>query len=528
MRKQARKRNRGNKKLANANQRLPESVTAAIRDLTKFLDGQEDTASTYLRSEFLSKFCAEDLVPADVRRKAAIDKWLGTERKNADTNRRLRGLDRGYNILPRVTWFSFLKFAQRIIEQILGELSNEHIVGSLSGGASTSRRRTESKPAQKFVGQADVTKEAAYLVDVIHHEVPLFRQRSIFYNLREVEGAELFTVPKKTDIDRCACKEPDVNMFLQKAVGRHIRRRLLRFGINLNDQSINRRLAHVGSIDGSLATLDLSSASDTVTISCVEALLPRDWFLYLNDIRSQSVVVDGTVVRTGMFSSMGNGFTFELESLIFYALMRTTAYFGGFRGVISIYGDDIIIPSGMYDDACWVLDVFGFTPNPDKSFHEGPFRESCGGHYHSGEDVSPFYLKREATHLTDLIRVCNQLRLWALSEPSRQYLLPSTYVMWNELASYVPRELWGGRDYALDTQLVSPHGCRKRLSRVAKKVKTPPLGEYVQWHCSNWNRTNEPEEDGFEAVRTETFCRLRSAKPGAPFLESQFWEELIQ
>lgn len=509
-----------------ANTKLSESCTAAIRDLTRFLDGQESFASEYLRSEFLSKYCSEDLVPGSERRKSAISKWYATEGKNADTNRRLRGLDRGYNILPRVAFYPFLKFAQRLISDLLGPLTNELVIGKFSGGASTSRRRSSSNPAQKFTGQADVTEGAMAYVDVIHHEVPLFRQYNIFYSLREVEGAILFTVPKKTDIDRCACKEPDINMFLQKGVGAHIRRRLRRFGINLNDQSINRRLAHLGSLDGSLATLDLSAASDSMSISCVEALLPRDWFLYLNDIRSQSVIVDGTVVRTEMFSSMGNGFTFELESLIFWALMRTTAYFQGSRGVVSVYGDDIIIPSGMYDDATWVLSVFGFTPNPEKSFHEGSFRESCGGHYHAGEDVTPFYLKRKATHLTDVIRVANQLRLWTLSDPFRRYEIPSAYLAWKELKSHIPSKLWGGYDYSSDSQLVSPDVPRSRLVRVVDRKRLPVVGSYAQWHSSNWNRTVEPEL-GFQPVETTTRCKYKEAIPGAPTCSDYFYEELI-
>lgn len=528
MQKHNRKQYRKRTKKRNANGKLSESCTAAIRDLPRFLDGQEGFAYDYLRTEYLSKYCAEDLVPGSERRSAAISKWAETERRNAGTNQRLRGMDRGYNILPRVTFYSFLKFAQRLISDVLGPLTNELVVGSFSGGASTSRRRTESSPAQKFTGQADVTSGAVPYVSVIHHEIALFRQHCIFYFLREVDGAKLFTVPKKSDIDRCACKEPDINMFLQKGVGKHIRRRLRRFHINLNDQSINRRLALKGSLDGSLATLDLSAASDSMTISCVEALLPHDWFLYLNDIRSHAVEVDGTLVTTEMFSSMGNGFTFELESLIFWALMRTVSYFEGSRGIVSVYGDDIIIPVGMYDSAVWVLDLFGFKPNPDKSFHVGPFRESCGGHYYNGEDVTPFYLKRKATRLTDVIRVCNQLRRWAMADPFRRYEVPSTYSVWNQLAQHIPRNLWGGRDYSLDTQLVSPDAPSKRLVRLTKEKKVPSVGRYAEWHNSTWNRIVDPEDNGFEPVDSSTLCELRDAPEGALTLSDLFEEEWIR
>ncbi len=509
----------------NANAKLSESCRDAIRNLSGSLGCEGNFAFDYLREEYTSKLNEEVLFSSEFRRNAAIQKWKEVEKKNADSNRHLRSLDRGYNILPRTTWYSFLRFAQNVISNVLGPLNNEVIVGSFSGGASTSRPRTSSSIAGKFDGQADVTKEAAHLVDVIHHEVELFRHHNIFYDLREVEGAVLFTVPKKTDIDRCACKEPDINMYLQKGVGNHIRRSLLRFGINLNDQSINRRLAHRGSLLGDLATLDLSSASDSVTVSCVEALLPRDWFLYLNDIRSQRVIVDGTLVQTEMFSSMGNGFTFELESLIFYALMRTTLYYENVSGVVSVYGDDIIIPVEGYDMACWVLSEFGFSVNESKSFSSGPFRESCGGHYHSGEDVTPFYLRRPPERLTDVIRICNQLRRWAMADHGREHMAP-IFTLWSELASHIPKGLWGGSDLDSDTQLVAPVPPFHRLVRVARRKRESQLGLYCHWQNRNWNRSLDPIE-GYPPVATDSICRLRRSTPGAPYYRNEFYEELI-
>lgn len=513
-------------KRSNANFRLGQSTISAITNLLRGFEGAEGPAIEYIRREYLSKLCDEKLTPAIDRRSAAIEKWMLQERKNADTNRRLRGMDRGYNILPRVTFYAFLKFAQRLIENILGPLTDELVVGSFSGGASTSRRRTESHPGLKYIGEVDTTREASQYLDVIHRVIPFFRQHTHFYSLNEVEGAVLFTVPKKTDIDRCACKEPDVNMFLQKGVGAHIRRQLRRFGINLNDQSINRRLARVGSLSGDLATLDLSSASDSVTISCVQALLPTEWFLYLNDIRSQSVVVDGVTVRTEMFSSMGNGFTFELESLIFYALMRTVSYFEGISGVISVYGDDLIIPSGMYDMAVSALSEFGFSVNEEKSFATGPFRESCGGHYHLGEDITPFYLKRPPTHLTDLIRVVNQLRRWALAEEARQYQYPFLWKLWKDLVELVPWDLRGGYDMALDTVAVSSDRPVRRLIRRTEHKKIPDSGSYALWHNSNWNRQHEAET-AFVPAETQTWCFKRPAKPGTTGTRGYFYEEVI-
>lgn len=515
---------------ANANTRIPASASNYIARLPKELfDGELDYfALSYLQSEYLSKYNDEEVVPASERRAAAIAKWKETESRNEVTNLELEHRDAGYNILPRVTNSQFLKFARKLAADILGPLKDEVVLGSFSGGASTSRRRTEAHPAWKFAGQADVTSTAEKFVDLVYRLSPMLRQYGTFDYLREVDGAVLFTVPKKTDIDRCACKEPDFNMFLQKGVGRHIRQRLRRFGINLNDQSVNRDLARVGACQGNLATLDLSSASDTITIEAVRSILPEEWFLYLNDIRSHTVRVDEESYRTEMFSSMGNGFTFELESLLFYVLTRATLYFEGIPGVVSVYGDDIIIPTDGFDSVTWVLSRFGFSVNPEKSFHEGPFRESCGGHYHAHEDVTPFYLKRKATHLTDVIRVANQLRRWAMADPIRQYMLPSTYVVWSKLAEMVPERLWGGSDFGVDTQLVCPRFPTHRLVRWTEKKDIPEDGAYIHWHNTNWKRTRQPEESGFEAVDAlPKRAEIAKVRHGAPFQGDFFYQELF-
>lgn len=521
------KRTRRPGRIANANYPLSEAARKSVTESIDSLNGGADFATSYLRSEFLTKYCDESLVPGSERRANAIRKFLECEAKNLRTNLTISSWDEEFNILPRVSTKSFLRFARRLIRDILGPLHDGVVLGSFSGGASTSRRRTSSNPAWKFVGKADITEEAWKFLDIVYREMPMLRQyNSSFTELNTVEGSVLFTVPKKADIDRCACKEPDINMFLQKGVGSHIRRRLRHFGIDLNDQGINRSYAKEGSVSGLLATLDLSSASDTITIQCVKTLLPTVWFEYLNDIRSKVVNIDGETFRMEMFSSMGNGFTFELESLIFYALMRTTAYFTNTPGVISVYGDDIIVPSECSDLCVFVLQRFGFSVNEDKSFTSGFFRESCGGHYAHGNDVTPFYLKRPPTRLTDVIRVCNQLRRWAFADVGRQYVVENLYQVWYSLAQHVPKVLWGGYDYGLDTQLVSPPGGRSVLMRVSAPMRLPPVGSYIHWHNSSWNRT-QPSDSDVKPVSTNQICRLRRAQKGAPVCLDYFREELV-
>jgi len=165
-------------------------------------------------------------------------------------------------------------------------------------------------------------------------------------------------------------------------------KRLKRFGVDIHDQTRNQELARLGSITGALATLDLSSASDSVSIGLVEHLLGPEWFDLLMAARSGKVSYQGQVRHLEKISSMGNGFTFPLETLIFWAI--TTAICGDVPGV-SVYGDDIICPTENVGEVVSTLKLLGFTINQEKSFWDGPFRESCGRDYLSGIDVRPLF-----------------------------------------------------------------------------------------------------------------------------------------
>lgn len=241
-------------------------------------------------------------------------------------------------------------------------------------------------------------------------------------------GNRLTTVPKDGKTDRPISIEPVGNLWLQLGIGRHLKRRLRAIGFPAyspdsrelfpgysvteeDAQSVHRKILFRCGRDGS-STIDLSSASDTVAFSLVRELLPDDWFRLLNDCRSPMTLVPskdgGNWRHLEKFSSMGNGFTFELESLIFGVLLATA--FGLTPGVdLLVFGDDIIIPRRHYDRACNLLETFGFTPNRRKSYRDGPFFESCGGNVHSGIDVTPVRLKGPLEGVPDCYAFHNAL-----------------------------------------------------------------------------------------------------------------------
>jgi len=118
---------------------------------------------------------------------------------------------------------------------------------------------------------------------------------------------------------------------------------------------------------------------------------------------------------------MGNGFTFELETLIFMSLV--SAVTGRKIGEeVFAFGDDLIFPSDLSEDVIACLRFFGFTPNLAKTFSHGPFRESCGGDYFSGRFVRPFYLKNAVSSPEETISFLNGLRRSADGSIGREYL----------------------------------------------------------------------------------------------------------
>ncbi len=506
--------------------RLPESWTHELIQEIRNLP-EETAKAIYLKEVFLEKFVSSETEPPRTRRARAIAKWLAAERDNEATNVRLLITPGEYNILPRVKLDSFVEKAREFIESVIGAMPEDaDLIGGFSGGASTSKRRTESHPASKFLGLAHITADAQFLWDSLFESLEGWYQFKDDLKVRVVPGNVLFTVPKNADIDRVACKEPDINMFMQKGMGSAIRRHLRRVGIDLNDQTKNKRLARLGSIDGSLATLDLSSASDSVTSGLVRELLPPIWFTTLNALRSEITIVDEVEHRNEMFSSMGNGFTFELESLLFYALARTTAYFRGISGIISVYGDDIICPTDLAQDLTWVLGFFGFQVNTKKSFVQGPFRESCGGHFFNGLDVTPFYLRAPISKLTDLIHIANAIRYWA-SERGEGCNDPTVYPLWRKLRDRIPRSLWGGREYSSITQLVSPDRPRSVLKPKRRKVDTG-VGGYIHWLCATNRRNSQGElETSSREDEYPVFRRAKASRWTVTQLPDYFCEEVV-
>lgn len=257
-----------------------------------------------------------------------------------------------------------------------------------------------------------------------------------------VPGNRITTVPKDYRKDRPIAIEPTMNMMLQLGVDGHIRRRLKRWGVDLDSQYRNQFMAKSGSVGLSgekPATLDLSNASDSLSVALVRMVLPYDWFEYVMSIRSPvGELPNGKLLVYEKISSMGNGFTFALESLVFAAIAYASSrrIKGRFlRREISIYGDDIIVPEYLANETSWYLTLCGFKINRDKSFLSGNIKESCGTDWIHGRNVRPVYLRQYPKYVDELFSARNRLHRWF-----RQHFYADTPSIDASILKWVPPE----------------------------------------------------------------------------------------
>jgi hypothetical protein len=253
--------------------------------------------------------------------------------------------------------------------------------------------------------------------------------------LKVVAGNRITFVPKNAQTERSIAIEPAMNLMLQLGVDGFIRKRLKRWDIDLDSQEKNQVLAYRGSTDhgdDSYITLDLAAASDSISLKLCEMLLPPAWYSYLCNLRSPKGRLKQEVFEYNKISSMGNGFTFALESAIFaslcYGAIKVSRGKCNFRTDLCIFGDDIIVKKRDASRVIRALNNAGFQLNTEKSFMDGPVRESCGADWILGKPVRPVFLDYTPTDvmelLVDLNRLKRILRLrWGIEKSKTESLL---------------------------------------------------------------------------------------------------------
>lgn len=275
--------------------------------------------------------------------------------------------------------------------------------------------------------------------------------------------ARLTFVPKNVKAARSICMEPNTLQFFQQGVLREmvrlIRSSELRHSVKLEDQTHNQTLCEIGSYTSEIDTLDLSSASDSVSWKLVKAIFPPSWVIPMYATRSPIVELpDGHLKPVAKYAPMGSALCFPTQNVVFWGtcvyaaclrvydefvrslktdetvpaflewltptqVRRVVRLFGrklelrdhGFQ-TLGVYGDDICVDRRLTDVVIAILTRLGFTVNHEKSFRGSQaFRESCGKYCLNGSDITPMYfrikgVRRELTaeHVASHVHLTNQ------------------------------------------------------------------------------------------------------------------------
>jgi len=386
----------------------------------------------YLATKFLSK---ADFLSTKIDKKAvALEAFLKAEQTCVAINE--DGFRSTYLKHGRFEWLHRATFLK--IGSILSDFDGNEVCDCANWGPGVTLNRLvkrDTSSTNKFRHEGGITRDLYDFIGELHElAYPNWKVK-----FRLEVGNKIVTVPKNSKTDRTIAIEPGINLWYQKAIGTMIRRRLQRFGLNLDSQERNQQLALSGSKTGELATVDFSLASDSISVATVEALLPLKWFTLMDLSRSKVGLVEGSRIEYEKFSSMGNGFTFELETLIFYALALSVCnYLKLETKNVSVYGDDVILPVKAFDLYREMCKLYGFTVNVKKSYSSGHFRESCGSHFFAGIDCKPYFLRKVVESELDVYLAANSIRRLS-RDPKLGYCDKKFYSCWRFLRSLVKR-----------------------------------------------------------------------------------------
>lgn len=370
----------------------------------------------------------------------SVERFHDLESVNAETNRRLTFEKTFFDV-------SLIEETKRIIRKVLGDQPpRDRYRPEFGPGSTFSLPAALSTIADKLDSHIDATPHALIYLSECKLATP--RLFNYFVNdIKIVTGNRFSSVAKDFRKRRPISVEPLFNMLLQKNIGTFIRHRLRRVGIDIPTQQEFHKFI-LKEFHDVYSTIDQSDASDRISIELIRNLLPPDWFVYLNRIRSRETLIGDTNYRLEKFASQGNGFIFELETLVFYAIAQAAIILStdSEKHFVSAYGDDVIVSEAHFDAVCHAYERMGFKVNTEKSFKSGPFKESCGYDVFNGIPVRPLYLKDFSHGLSGIYEAHNYVvrisrfhlsdggyhriyqriskRLLRIIKPDRQYFGP--------------------------------------------------------------------------------------------------------
>lgn len=369
---------------------------------------EEDPALSYYRNQILNNFDKKYIESG-----SSVDPEAVAIATFKEVNCRMERLNKAYTSdLTKWETIPELRVARHFVRHVLGPvplLEEVFRKSKNSSGTSIGVKFSDTSIEAKMTFPISGSKACCRLWERYKHWDWNFYSQACHASFKDgirpetipVSGSRSTTVPKSSKTDRLIAVEPTLNMFFQQGVLSLMNERLVKSGLSpKRDAEKHRRLAFDASITGHLATIDFSSMSDSLSLAICHYLLPKEWYTLLFTLRSHRSLIKGEMVELHMMSTMGNATTFPLETLLLYAIAVAVQSYDPKRdnefaydtSHINIYGDDCILPTVSAGRFLEVCDRVGFKINTDKSFTDGPFRESCGGDFYRGRDVRPFFL----------------------------------------------------------------------------------------------------------------------------------------
>jgi len=351
---------------------------------------------------------------SQAREEKAFESFIQCEQELRDSRFALTSADcREYERIGSMLFGNLFNHLDRKVRD--GEIIPKH-----GPGATADKLRGNAK-----FKQSTWTARLESVFPAMENLIPSLRYHESLDELQFLDPGEeipvrVISVPKTAKTPRIIAIEPTCMQYMQQGLMEEFvsyaeRSRdpfgapnILQHFMGFTDQTPNQRMACDGSSNGDLATLDLSEASDRVSVRLVQSLLMNHGYLLEAVLATRSTRADVPghgVIPLAKFASMGSALTFPIEECvflcaIFYAVEKTlnrrlTMHdIQSYIGRVRVYGDDIIVPVDLVQPVVRTLELLGFKVNRDKSFWTGKFRESCGKEYYDGHDVSIFRVRQ--------------------------------------------------------------------------------------------------------------------------------------
>lgn len=328
----------------------------------------------------------------------------------------------------------FGDFLRRCETDLRSGLPPQGVIPQHGPGATADRRRGNQKYlVDEWPERLEAHSPAlSWLVPSDRHYAYLDSVK--FLTPEQERPVRVISVPKTAKTPRIIAIEPTAMQYVQQGFARSWVKSMEASPlcsplIGFERQEPNQLMAQRGSRDGTLATLDLSEASDRVSNLHVMQLF-RHWPRVSEAIQAcrstKADVLGHGVIPLSKYASMGSGLTFPVEAMLFLCIV--VASIASDRGVpitdkllrklagrVRVYGDDIIVPREYAESVSADLQTFGLLVNRNKSYWTGLFRESCGGDFYAGEPVRPVRLRRriptrrkDAEEIASLVSFRNQ------------------------------------------------------------------------------------------------------------------------